>query len=116
MNATERRNAISQALCLRRHDTMDNLAFEFSVTRRTIVNDIAVLSLSHPVYTQSGKYNGGVYVVDGYYLRKEFLTPEQKQLIEVLSETVTPEQREILRSIISKFGRKDNSEWRISSK
>ena len=113
MNATERRDAIIQALCLRRHDTMDNLAFEFSVTRRTIVNDIAVLSLSHPIYTQSGKYGGGVYVADGYYLRKEFLTPEQKQLLEALSETVNPEEREILKSIISKFGRKDNSEWRI---
>lgn len=113
MNAAERRNAIIQALCLRRHDTMDNLAFEFSVTRRTIVNDIAAISLSHPIYTQSGKYGGGVYVADGYYLGKEFLTPEQKQLLEVLSKTVNPEQRVILQSIISKFGRKDNSERRI---
>ena len=113
MNATERREAIIRTLCQRRHETMENLAFEFSVTRRTIVNDIAVLSLSHPIYTMSGKYGGGVYVSDGYYLRKEFLTPEQQQLLEALGRIVNPGQREILNSIISKFGRKDNSERRI---
>ena len=113
MNVAERRDAMIQALCLRRQDTMDNLAFEFSVTRRTIVKDIAVLSLSHPIYTVSGKYGGGVYVADGYYLRKEFLAPEEKQLLEFLCEKVTPEQREILTTIIGKFGRKDKSNRRI---
>ena len=113
MNAAERRDAIIHALCLRRHDTMDNLAFEFSVTRRTIVNDISVLSLSHPIYTVCGKYGSGVYVADGYYLTKEFLTPEEKQLLEALTNSVTPDQCEILRSIIGKFGRPNNSERRI---
>ena len=42
---TERRQALLRLLCERRYETIDNLAFEFSVNRRTIRRDIELLSL-----------------------------------------------------------------------
>lgn len=36
-STTERRMEIVAVLCERRYETIDNLAFEYSVTRRTIV-------------------------------------------------------------------------------
>ena len=36
MNYAERREAILEVLCIRRHDTYRNLAFEFQVSRETI--------------------------------------------------------------------------------
>ena len=48
MNAMERRQAILEALCERRHDTMSNLAFEFNVGLTTIKRDLLEHSLSSP--------------------------------------------------------------------
>ena len=59
MSATERRKDILEALCERKFDTRANLAFEFGVSKRTIDNDIIVLSLKHPIYTIPGR-GGGV--------------------------------------------------------
>ena len=39
-SAVERRQAILEILCERRHEKIDNLAFEFEVERRTIRRDI----------------------------------------------------------------------------
>lgn len=36
MSYAERREAILEVLCIRRHDTYRNLAFEFQVSRETI--------------------------------------------------------------------------------
>ena len=46
MTPSERREAILKVLCQRRQDKIDNLAFEFGVSVRTIKNDIEELSLS----------------------------------------------------------------------
>lgn len=61
MTAAERRQAILHVLSLRGFDTMANLAMEFHVSERTIRRDIDTLSLSEPLYTQTGRYGGGVY-------------------------------------------------------
>ena len=45
MTPSERREAILKVLCQRRQDKIDNLAFEFGVSVRTIKNDIEELSL-----------------------------------------------------------------------
>ena len=105
MNALERRQAILELLCERRSETMENLAYEFSVTRRTIINDVLELSLSHPIYTQSGRHGGGVYVAEDYYLGKQFLSKEQKDVLESLIGKVEGSQKKVLESIIAKFGR-----------
>ncbi len=45
-SALERRQELFEVMCERRHDTIDNLAFQFGVDRRTIERDIELLSLS----------------------------------------------------------------------
>ena len=74
MTAAERRQAILEALCVRRHDTRENLAFEFGVSKRTIEYDVLELSLTYPIYTTQGN-GGGIHVVDGFHLDKTILTP-----------------------------------------
>ena len=44
MRQTERRLQLLHVLCLRRHDTYDNLAHEFNVCKRTIRYDVAALT------------------------------------------------------------------------
>ena len=77
MGATERRNAIMQALGRRRHDKISNLASEFGVSERTIRRDIEILSLTEPIRTEAGRYGGGVYVLDSYYKSKKYLNATQ---------------------------------------
>lgn len=82
MDVTERRKRIMLALCKRRHDTITNLASEFDVSPRTIRRDIEKLSISEPIYTQTGRYYGGVYVVDGYYLGRLYLQDREIRILE----------------------------------
>lgn len=46
LKANERRQKILEILCVRRQETMENLAQEFNVTIRTIRNDIEELTLA----------------------------------------------------------------------
>ena len=69
------------------------------------MRDILELSLSHPIYTQSGRHGGGIYVADGYYLGKQYLSEEQRNVLESLLPSVGDDQRKVLLSIVSKFGR-----------
>ncbi len=77
MGTAERRNAILKALCRRRYETIGNLATEFEVSERTIRRDIEVLSYTEPIYTQSGRHAGGVYVVDGYHMDRMYMSEEE---------------------------------------
>ena len=72
METSERRTAILKLLCRRRHETIKNLADEFGVSERTVRRDIEILSLSEPIYTQPGRYRGGVYVMDNYYMDRMY--------------------------------------------
>lgn len=63
MTPSERREAILKVLCQRRQEKIDNLAFEFDVSVRTIKNDIEELTLAHPIETVRGRYGGGVSVL-----------------------------------------------------
>ena len=105
MTAIERRQAILEALCERRRETVENLAYEFDVSTRTIKRDILELSLSYPVYTVSGRYHSGVYIADDYYLGKQYLTEEQLELLLSLKSQVGDDQRKILDGIVKKFGK-----------
>jgi len=64
MGTAERRYKILRTLCRRRFETIGNLAVEFGVSERTIQRDIDVLGTSAPIYTQCGRYGGGVYAMD----------------------------------------------------
>ena len=106
MKALERRQEIFNILCEQHHITMDCLASRFNVTRRTIVTDIQELSLTYPIYTLSGKYDGGVYLSDNFKIGKEYLTLEQERVLQQLFYLSNVEQKEVLQSILKKFGRK----------
>ena len=105
MRANERRQALLEYLCEVRHSTVENLSFQFSVSESTIRRDILELSLSYPVYTVCGKYDGGVYIANDYYIGKQYLTEEQLELLLSLKSQVGDDQRRILDSIVKKFGK-----------
>lgn len=108
MKASERRQEIFEILCDERHKTMEDLANLFNVSRRTIVTDIRELSLIYPIYTVCGKYDGGVYLSDNFKLgKKDYLTPEQEEVLNQLICLSTLKQQEVLQSILKKFGRKN---------
>ena len=81
MGPAERRSSIMKILCRRRFETMPKLAEEFGVSVRTIRRDIEVLSLTEPIYTQSGRYEGGVYVMDGYTIDRMYMTDEESIIL-----------------------------------
>lgn len=81
MGTAERRNEILKVLCRRRYETIGNLASEFGVSERTIRRDVEVLSYSEPIYTQTGRYCGGVYVVDGYSMNRMYMTTSEIQVL-----------------------------------
>ena len=86
MGPTERRNAILKALCRRRYETISNLATEFEVSERTIRRDIEVLSYTAPIYTQTGRHAGGVYVVEGYRMDHIYMPDEEIALLQKIKE------------------------------
>ena len=97
MRANERRMRLIEELCERKFDTIDNLAFELGVSRRTICYDIEELSLSYPIFTAKGTGGGG------YRLGRRYLTEKQRELLERLSAGLTAKDAEIMESILSQF-------------
>lgn len=93
---------ILDVLCERRFETIENLAFEFSVSIRTIKYDIEALSLSYPIYTVTGP-GGGVHITDDYRHGKKYLTDTERDLLERLSKGLDGQDAITLRAIMSKF-------------
>ena len=106
---TERRQAIIHILCQRRYETIDNLAFEFSVNRRTIRRDIEILSLSFPFYTTKGT-GGGVHVVEGFRLGMKYLTDKQYTVLNNVTERSSGEEQEVLLDILHTFKKPQKKE------
>lgn len=105
MTAAERRQAILEALCIRRHDTRENLAFEFGVSKRTIEYDVLELSLTYPIYTTQGN-GGGIHVVDGFHLDKPHLNEKEDALLSKILPTLTGEDKKTMSEILKKYGGK----------
>ena len=108
MTPSERRQKLLEVLCIRRHDTCDNLAHEFNVSNATIRRDIAVLMCSFPIETVCGRFGGGVRVADGYYLNykpsnRKVLDPKQITLLRKLREQLVGEDRDTMDSILIQF-------------
>lgn len=111
MGTAERRMSIIKILCRRRYETIVNLAAEFGVSERTVRWDIETLSLSEHIYTKSGRYGGSVYIVQGYYCERMYMTDAEILLLSRLF--ISAEQKtacnlnnngfELLRSIILKY-------------
>ena len=102
MTATERRQRLLEVLCVRRHDTCDNLAREFNVANSTIRHDLDILTCSYPIETVRGRY-GGVKITDGYYLYRKTLTPKQATLLQKLRDQLDGDDLITLNSILLQF-------------
>lgn len=104
MTANERRKALFEVLCLRRHDTRENLAFEFGVSKRTIEYDVQILSANYPIFSVQGK-GGGIFIMEGYELHKRCLTDKQSEVLQELAVTLTGETKQIVLSILKDFSK-----------
>lgn len=85
MGTAERRNEILKTLCRRRFETIQNLASEFGVSTRTIQRDIEILSATNPIYTKSGRYEGGIYVVDTFLMDRMYMTESEIDVMRKIS-------------------------------
>ena len=103
-STTERRQSILEVLCLRRFDTIDHLADEFGVSRRTVRYDLEVLQCSYPIETVKGG-GGGVRVMDGYYIGMKYLNSGQATLLEKLSEALSGDELLMMQSILKTFSK-----------
>lgn len=105
MTTSERRKEILDALSIRRHEKIDNFAFEFNVARRTIERDILELTFDYSIYTTKGK-GGGVHVVEGQYIYDApRLNGEQTELLKRLSQQLTGKDKDIMINILKKYGK-----------
>lgn len=105
MTASERRQAILEVLCMRRHETRENLANEFGVSKRTIEYDVLNLMLTYPVYTVQGN-GGGIYVTDNFRLDRPRMNEKQTALLQKVLLTLSGEDKETMETIIKIYGGK----------
>lgn len=122
MGTAERRHEVMKTLCRRRHETIRNLASEFGVSMRTIQRDIETLSRTEPIYTQVGKYGGGVYVVDGYTMERMYMTDTEIHVLQKLYTAtdddfslLTRDEKNILGHLILQYSKPKPEKERISS-
>ncbi len=100
MSQAERRLRLLHVLCLRRHDTYDNLAHEFNVCKRTIRYDVAALMCAYPIETVCGRYGGGVKVADDYRPYRRSLNRKQVDLLVRLGAQLEGDDLDTLNSIL----------------
>ncbi len=112
MGTAERRNGILKNLCRRRYETIQNLASEFGVSERTIRRDIEALSLSAPIYTQTGRYSGGIYIMEEYSMDRMYMNDVEIGVLQKLSLAVeddpsilTFDEKRVLHAIISLYSK-----------
>lgn len=84
MGTAERRAELMRILCRRRHETISKLAEEFGVSTRTIQRDVDALSITEPIYTQCGRYDGGIYVAEGYVKDRMYMTETELSVLHKL--------------------------------
>ena len=102
MNPWERRQKILEVLCLRRHETTGNLAYEFNVSRGTIHRDLIILTCSYPIETIQGGH-GGVRVADWFHLDRRALNSDEITFLRRLENQLDGADREMLNRIIATF-------------
>ena len=112
MGTAERRYEIMKILCRRRYETIRNLASEFGVSMRTVQRDIEVLSRTEPIFTQCGKYGGGVYIVEGYSINRMYMTDAELDVLQKLymaadkgATLLTDDDKLVLKHLISQYSK-----------
>ncbi|HBV82315.1 MAG TPA: transcriptional regulator [Lachnospiraceae bacterium] len=94
MNVWERRKEIINILIIRRRITVTELAEEFSVTMRTIENDIQALSRYYPFYTKQGV--GGIFMLGDYNPYINSLTEKELKTLKEVYESAEERHKETL--------------------
>lgn len=84
MRSAERRFDMMAYLCKVRSATMSELATQFGVSVRTVKRDIDELGCIIPLVTKVGRYTGGVYVMDGYFWDRAYMSHEDIAMLETL--------------------------------
>jgi len=64
---------------------MSNLAFEFGVSLRTVQRDIDEITTLVPIYIKTGRYGGGVYVMEHFNLSDLKLEVTEIKLLKKIS-------------------------------
>jgi predicted DNA-binding transcriptional regulator YafY len=72
------------------------LAVEFGVSERTIRRDIEILSYTEPIYTQTGRHGGGVYVVEGYNMDRMYMSEEEIAVLRKIKNEADHQNNELL--------------------
>lgn len=93
---------------------MTELAFQYSVSDRTIRRDILFLSRYAPICTKTG-LNGGAFLMDGY--RKELmlhLSREEEALLLKIMRTLDEKEQHIVYNIINKYAMPKSSKGHSS--
>ncbi len=78
---TERIFDMMKYLCQVRYSPMPKLADKYGVSVRTIKRDIDVLGSLIPLRTKLGRYEGGVYVMEGYRWDRIYMSEEDTALL-----------------------------------
>lgn len=103
MNAAHRRMEIVSILAARGHITMQELAWELEVSRRTIEHDVVTLSLDYPIYTKPGE-GGGIFITKDYKPYGNTLTQTEQETLSRMYHKAEGRDKEILFRIIRKYG------------
>ncbi len=96
METAERRLAILRLLCRRRHETIKNIAAEFDISESTARRDIQALSRDAPIYTQTGRYGGGVYVTENYTMDRMYFSDCEIKVLEKIIDCIENNEKCIL--------------------
>ena len=108
LGIAERRLKLMRFLCQCRHETLPKLAAKFGVSVRTIQRDIDEISDIFPIYVKTGRYNGGVYVIDGFYLDRMYMNDSEIALLKKINAervklSLSFEETETLNKIIMSY-------------
>lgn len=109
----DRRKKIIKILSQRGHETIMNLAFEFGVSERTIRRDIEFLSLTEPIYTQTGRYAGGIYLYENHFINRIYFSDEEEDVIKKaysvlnmqMPKALSEEELHILQRIVASYSK-----------
>ena len=111
MGTSERRLEIMKYLCRKRHSTIKELAEMFGVSIRTIQRDIPELeTIFHlPLEVKSGKYGGGIYVLENYTWDRMYMSDEETVLLQkiklLVQNQLSNEEKQQLDRIIKNYSR-----------
>lgn len=103
MGVRERQRQIVEYLSVNKFVNMSHLADVFDVSVRTIQRDLDALSLHYPIVITKGRYTGGVSLIEGFRLERNYLTLEEQTLLERLLPALSGNDQIVMKRILGSF-------------